>query len=125
MKLQYEMQESKEVVMVRAVGRMVRSGELDAFCEIVTQFEGARIVVLDLSEVEMMDGGGLGALVYLRRWATEHGVQLKLASPSHFVYELLERTGLASRFDISSLEEAVTVLLMAGERPPRGYALAS
>ena len=126
MKLHYEMEEAQEVVMVRAVGRMVRGEELDAFSEVVTQFEQARMVVIDLAEVEMMDGGGLGTLVYLRRWADAHGVQLKLASPSHFVNELLERTGLRPLFDISSLEDAVAVLLTADRRRPgHGFALAS
>ena len=41
-----------------------------------------RIVVLDLSQVEFMDAGGLNALVSLHHWTRNHGIQLKLVQPS-------------------------------------------
>src|SRR5205807_2517293 len=61
-----------------------------------------RIVVLDLSEVEAIDAGGLTALVSLHHWTRGRGIQLKLVNPSRFVMETLQRTGLM-RFSRSPL----------------------
>jgi len=46
------------------------------------QPEQPRVVVLDLSAVEMLDGGGLGMLVFLHRWTRDNAIQLKLVNPS-------------------------------------------
>jgi anti-anti-sigma factor len=67
-------------------------------------------VVLDLSAVEMLDGGGLGMLVFLHRWTRDNGIQLKLVNPSEFVREMLDRTRLSCVFDISSVDDAVEIL---------------
>jgi anti-anti-sigma factor len=69
-----------------------------------------RIVVLDLSQLEFMDGGGLNALVSLHHWTRNHRIQLKLVNPSRFVNEMLTRTRLNRVFDISSLHDALRVL---------------
>jgi anti-anti-sigma regulatory factor len=67
-------------------------------------------VVLDLSQLEFMDGGGLNALVSLHHWTRNHGIQLKLVNPSNLVREMLTRTRLNRVFDISSLHDALKVL---------------
>jgi anti-anti-sigma factor len=67
-------------------------------------------VVLDLTEVEMLDGGGLGMLVFLHRWTRDHGIQLKLVNPSNFVREMLDRTRLTCVFNISSIDDVVEIL---------------
>ena len=66
-----------------------------------------RIVVLDLSQVEFMDAGGLNALVSLHHWTRNHGIQLKLTHPSRLVHEMLTRTRLNRVFEISSLHDAL------------------
>jgi anti-anti-sigma factor len=69
-----------------------------------------RIVVIDLSDVEMLDAGGLTVLLSLQQWARSRNVQLKLVNPSHFVNEVLTRTGLDRVFDISTFAHALFVL---------------
>jgi anti-anti-sigma factor len=66
--------------------------------------------VIDLSDVETLDAGGLTALLSLQQWARNRNVQLKLVNPSHFVTEVLTRTGLNRVFDISKFEHALFVL---------------
>jgi anti-anti-sigma factor len=78
----------------------------------------ARIVVLDLTALENMDGGGLGMLVLLYRWARENGVQIKLVNANQFVLEMLDRTRLSCVFDVSSVEDAVEILCNAEEPMP-------
>jgi anti-anti-sigma factor len=70
----------------------------------------ARVFVLDLSDVEAFDAGGLTLLVALHRWTDEHRVHLKLVNPRPFVYDMLSRTHLDCVLDISSLHEAIAVL---------------
>src|SRR5437899_11340710 len=81
----------------------------------------ARIVVLDLSEVYVLGGGGLGMLVYLQQWTRDHGIQFKLFNPSTSVRERLEHASSMSAFDIATLHEMMALL---GRADPR-YALAA
>jgi anti-anti-sigma factor len=87
--------------------------------------KNARIVILDLSDVEILDGGGLGMLVFLRRWTKDNAIQLKLVNPSNLVRELLERTRLAQVFDISSVGDALAILGCEQYERQSGYAAAS
>jgi|SRR4051812_42797065 anti-anti-sigma factor len=126
MTLKIDVQHTGDVAVVNCAGRIIRG---DASCNLkkaVTAQKDTRIIVLDLSDVEMVDGGGLGMLVFLRRWSLENGTQLKLVNPSHLVREVLERTQLTRIFDISSVEDALVILgcehLM---REPFRYAMAS
>ena len=50
--------------------------------EAVTSQRDARVVFIDLSEVNALEGGGLGMLIFLQRWAQDHNIQLKLFNPS-------------------------------------------
>jgi anti-anti-sigma factor len=126
MKLSLDVQHTGDVAVVNCAGRIVRGDATCALKEAVLSQRDARVIVLDLSEVEMIDGGGLGALVFLRRWTKDNSVQLKLVNPSQLVRELLDRTRLTQIFDISSVEDALAIL--GCERVVRSdfrYALAS
>jgi anti-anti-sigma factor len=67
------------------------------------------VVVLDLSEVEILDAGGLGMLVSLHNWACVNGIQLKLVNPSKPLRQILELTRLTSVFHISSVEDVIQI----------------
>ena len=56
-----------DVVVVKCAGRIVR-GQEPALRNAVLAEKLARIVVLDLSDVESLDAGGLTLLVALHRW---------------------------------------------------------
>jgi anti-sigma B factor antagonist len=124
MKWQLTVDHSGDVAVVRCAGRIVRGDSLYALREAVTRQQNARIVILDLSEVTILDGGGLGMLVSLARWAGDNGTQLKLVNPSRLVREILERTRLTCVFEISSMEEALVILGCEGHDEFR-YAVAS
>ena len=64
--------------MVHCSGRLVRGVEVCTLRNAVVSEKTTRIVVLDLSQVEFMDAGGLNALVSLHHWTRNHGIQLKL-----------------------------------------------
>jgi anti-anti-sigma factor len=122
MELSYQIECLQDVAIVGCSGRLVRGAALDEFRSHVERLENLRVLVLDLSQVEQLDAGGLGALLLLRRGALQKKVQLKLVNPSRFVRRVLDATHLNSVFEISSLEEALCIL-RSPEGPPR-YAVA-
>jgi anti-anti-sigma factor len=108
--LTIDVEKTGEVAVVRCVGRIVRGAEVRTLRNAVLAEKNVRIVVIDLSEVEALDAGGVAALVSLQEWAWTRNIQLKLVNPSHFVCEVLTRTGLNRVFEISKFEHALFVL---------------
>jgi anti-anti-sigma factor len=108
--LTIEVEKSGDVAVVRCSGRIVRGEEVCTLRNAVISEKSSRIVVLDLSDVESVDAGGLTTLLSLHQWARSRGVQLKLVNPSHFVYEVLTRTKLDRVLDISNLHHALHVI---------------
>jgi len=108
--LTIDVEKANDVAVVHCVGRLVRGAEVSTLRNAVVSEKNTRIVVLDLSQLEFIDGGGLNVLVSLHHWTRNHGIQLKLVNPSRFVHEMLTRTRLNRVFDISSLHDALRVL---------------
>jgi anti-anti-sigma factor len=120
--LKFQVECLQDVAVVNCSGRMVRGAALDEFRRRIEQLERVRVLVLDVSEVEQLDAGGLGTLLLVRRWATRNSVKMKLVNPPVFFRRLLEATHLTSVFEISSLKEAICIL-RSPERP-RSFAVA-
>ncbi|HZP64460.1 MAG TPA: STAS domain-containing protein [Terriglobales bacterium] len=108
--LNIDVEKTGDVAVVRCAGRIVRGQEVHTLRTAVIAEKQSRIVVLDLSDVEIIDAGGLNTLVSLHEWARSRGVQLKLVNPSHFVHEMLTRTKLDRVFDISTFRRTLHVL---------------
>src|SRR6266705_2163289 len=97
--LTVKVERAEDVAVVKCAGRIVRGQEWPL-----------KTAVLDLSDVETLDAGGLTLLVSLHRWTESRRAHLKLVNPRPFVYEMLTRTHLDCVFDISSLNHALAVL---------------
>ena len=99
--LSLDVRESRSLTIVYCKGRIVRhdgvSVLLDKVADVLSR---TRQVVLDLSGVEMIDGGGLGELVAIFNYADAHGCSVKLTAPNRMVYSLLKLTHLTSLFEI-------------------------
>ena len=108
--LTIDVEKTGDVAVVRCVGRIVRGAGVRTLRTAVFSEKQIRIVVIDLSDVETMDAGGLTALLSVQQWAGNRKVQLKLVNPSHFVNEMLTRTGLNHVFDISTFDHALFIL---------------
>jgi len=117
MSLSIRREQTGDVAVLQCAGRVVRGEALHFLKDAVTGLKKPRVIVLDLSEVEMLDGGGLGMLVFLHRWTRERCIQLKLVNPSDFVREMLDRTRLSCVFNISSIEDVVEILCTASQVP--------
>src|ERR1700675_2584479 len=107
--LTIDVEKTGDVAVVRCVGRIVRGAGVRTLRNAVFSEKDIRIVVIDLSDVETLDAGGLTALLSLQQWARNRNVLLKLVNPSHFVNEILTRTGLDHVFEISTFEHALLV----------------
>lgn len=105
-----------DITIVECEGRIVRSEAAFKLREAVTSQRNARIVVLDLSEVRAIEGGGLGMLLFLQRWAHEHDIRLKLFNPTNSVRDRLGRANSMLQLDITTLEEMMALLAPAGSR---------
>jgi anti-anti-sigma regulatory factor len=105
-----------ELAVVGCEGRIVQRESAYKLREAVTSQTDARIVVLELSEVRAIGGGGLGMLVLLQRWAREHNVRFLLFHPSKSVQNKLKRSRSIAEFYISSREEMRALLAYANSR---------
>jgi len=108
--LQYEIERMQDVAVVRCSGRMVRGAALDGFRRGIEQLDRLRVLVLDLSEIQQLDAGGLGTLLLVRRWAMQNSARLKLVNPPVFFRRMLDATHLSTVFEVSSLKEALYIL---------------
>jgi len=113
MPLHITIEQTADVAVLQCAGRIVCGKAVPFLNHAVTSLKQARIVVLDVSRVETIDGGGLGELVSLYRWARGNAIQLKLVNPSNFMRDVLERTGLTRVMCISTVDDAVEILCMS------------
>lgn len=102
--------ESGHTAVLQCKGRIVRSDAAYALREMVTAQVTARVVVLDLSEVEALEGGALGMLVFLQRWTHDNGIKLKLFNPKAAVRRSLDRAGTVCNFELVSEVDVLAFL---------------
>jgi anti-anti-sigma factor len=110
-----------DLAVVECKGRIVRSESVFKLRDVVQAHADARVIALDLSEVEAMGGGGLGMLVFLDQWARNHDIQFKLFSPSRSVMEGLVSNRSVLNFEIVTFHEMMSILAQSDGR----YALAA
>jgi len=106
--LNVTIQYSEDLAVLRCVGRIVAGDEANILRKAVLSQVNSQTVVLDLTRVDAIDGGGMGVLVFLQGWARATEVDLKLMNPTSRVRELFELTNLDSVFEIFSSEGVVS-----------------
>ena len=117
--LKVHVERSGETAVIECEGGIVRSDAAFKLRDAVNSQRDARIIVLDLSEVSAIEGGGLGMLGFLQRWADEHEVRFKLFNPSESVRDRLERANTMREFEVVTLDEMIVVLARADRRYAR------
>ena len=98
------------LAVIHCVGRIVRSDAAFRLRNAVRQQTTARTILLDLSGVEALEGGGLGMLLFLHFWARDHGIQLKVMNPIACVRRSLERARSTVAVQIAGMGEALSLL---------------
>jgi anti-sigma B factor antagonist len=116
LKLSLETRNYGDVMIVHCQGRIVYRDEAIALSRVVGEFLQYRgKVVLDLSGVSSIDSAGIGELVLLHTQAQSQDAEMKYASPSPLVRELLGLTNVDSVLEIHpSLGDALAAFESAG-----------
>jgi len=80
----------------------------------------ARVIVVDFSEIDAVEGDGVGILMALRQWTRNHNIGFKIFNPRSGVRARLEH--IKAQIDIASLRECLDLLERAepGFRRDRG-----
>ena len=99
-----------DVAVIHCKGRVVQSAAAFRLRDAVTQQGNARVVLVDLSDIQSVEGGGLGMLVFLQRWAREHGIQFKVFDLPASVRQRLEQVEWASELEIAGTSEVLALL---------------
>src|ERR1700675_4756087 len=102
-----------DMAIVECKGRIVRRDAALKLREAVTAQQDVRIVMLDLTKVTAIEGGGLGMLWFLQGWGEDHDIHFKLYNPTISVRDKLEHNHAKLRFDIATFEEMVSLVAYA------------
>jgi anti-anti-sigma factor len=89
-----------DVAILHCEGRVVHSDAVFKLRDAVKQQRSAHTVLLDLSEVDSLEGGGVGMLVFLKRWTHDRGMEFKLLDPPDRVRQTIEHTPSAAELEI-------------------------
>jgi len=99
-----------DLAVVNCRGRITHSDSVFNLRDAVKSLEDARVIALDLSEVEAIGGAGLGMLAHLEQWARERKIQLKLFCPSKPVMDGLALYWPVAQFEIANIQEMIGLL---------------
>jgi anti-anti-sigma regulatory factor len=99
-----------ETAIIECGGRFVRAEAALKLRDAVTSQTNARVVVLDLTEMHAIGGGGLGMLLLLHKWALDHNIRFKLFNPSGPVRDKLKHV----EFEIATLDQMIDILGCVG-----------
>jgi anti-anti-sigma factor len=99
-----------DVAIIECQGRIVHSEAAFALRSAVTSQDDARLILLDLSDVLAIEGSGLGMLLFLRRWAHDHDIHLKLFNPHKSVSDRLEIANSMLDLQIVTPDEMQAIL---------------
>ena len=97
------------IIVLHCKGRLVSRTEAAALAGKVGELLDPRYpLVLDFAQVDHIDSIGLGGLVLLHMWAKSRGCEIKFASPTKRIRQLLETTNLVSVLPLyTTVDEAV------------------
>jgi anti-anti-sigma factor len=99
-------------------GRFLNGIAATILRESVFNQAGANTLILDLADIDLIDAGGLGALLELREWTQLTGIEFKLMNVIGRIRQVFEITRLDSVFDITS--EDMILSAATGQVPSLG-----
>lgn len=92
-------------VQVLSLEGQIVNGDTETLRRTVELASGANEIILDLSNVSVVDAHGLGVLLQLREQALAKGIHLELRNVNAPLYRIFEITRLNTVFDINSCVE--------------------
>lgn len=108
--MRFSIENQDNIVIFRLKNKNVNSevsAALKAEVLIVCQPD-LRGMVLDLTEVEMMDSAGLGAILLAYRQLNEYDIPMMLVGVQEYVYKIMEISQINGLFDFfDTVQEAI------------------
>lgn len=97
-----ELRSQEQVKLVKLRGKLALGESVDRLRETFEDLmqSGSSRIVLDLSEVPMVDSSGIGLLVKALTSAKQLGGAIRLLNPSKFTVQTLKMIGLLNRFEV-------------------------
>ena len=102
--LKVQAERIETVTILHFEGRIVNGIATTTLREAVFAQTGANTLVLDFAQIDLIDAGGLGALLELREWTQLNGIEFNLMNVVGRVLYVFEITRLDSVFQIVSEE---------------------
>lgn len=111
--MEIETTRGERVSVVAPRGKLVIGEPVEIFEEAVVNLvdDGARFLVIDLSNVRRIDSSGVGSLVSALRNCRDRGGDVRLSGPSDHLSKVLEMMGLMQVFEIHPTVEEATASL--------------
>jgi anti-anti-sigma factor len=110
-----------DIAVLQCEGQIEHSDAAFTLRNAVTAQPDARVIVLDLSEVRSIEVDGLGVLVFLERWALDHGIELKVFNPSSSVRHRIKDAQSVMDFEISTIYDVSTLVPYVEHRAPTHF----
>ena len=101
-----EVRKAKDVVIVDFEGRLAAGVGDEVLPRVITEIldEGAKKILLNLSEMDYIDSTGLGELVMSLKTSKRYGASLRLLKPQDRVAKTLRLTNLLPMFSVYDSE---------------------
>ena len=99
-----------DVKLIKLTGKITLGAAVDRLRENLDELmdNGTIRIILELSEVPMIDSSGIGLLVRCMTAAKQRGGAVKLLNPSKFTVQTLKMIGLLNLFEVfQAQDEAV------------------
>jgi anti-sigma B factor antagonist len=96
------------VQIIRLKGKVALGEAVDSFRDALEQAlaSGENRVVVNLSEVSMVDSSGIGVLVRYHTLTKQAGGAIRLVNPAKFVMQSLKTVGVLALFEVLETEDA-------------------
>jgi anti-anti-sigma factor len=94
-----------ETVAILSLHGQIVTGEVEILRTAVQSLRDVRAVILDLAQVDIIDGRGLAVLLALREYGQGEGMRFELMNVSKWVSKVLQIVRLDSVFQIASAVE--------------------
>ena len=107
--LKVQPRNSGTAVIFYLQGQIV-NGETDVLRNAVAFQPNVSAVILDLAGVNIVDAGGLGAMLELRKQAESKGIRFELMNLNKWVRYVLEVSRLDSVFEVKSEVECMATV---------------
>jgi anti-anti-sigma factor len=88
-------------VEVLSLEGQIINGDTEILRNVMELAADTREIILDLSNVTIVDAHGLGVLLQLREQTISRGIHLELRNPSQPLFRIFEITRLNTVFDIN------------------------